>query len=247
MIKLERNFTPIKLTPIFVNAQTAEFKATKKNVWNVDWLKKDLLELSNGKCAYCECFLTSESNYMEVEHFEDKKHNSNKVLEWENLLPSCKRCNGSKSTHNVLIQPIINPFLLTPQLELFFRLYRFKGKTNIGITTEGALNINHPERAVKMRFEIGEALEDLVEKCSARLALYKEDNTAIRKNKLFNCMEAILKECQPQSNYAGTCATVLHSNQEYKTIKEEMHHLNIWNDELQRLHKESENIIFEIR
>jgi hypothetical protein len=247
MIKLERNFTPAKLTPAFVKEQTDEFKASKKNVWNIDWLKKGLLELSKGKCAYCECFVTNESNYMEVEHFEDKKHNPDKVLEWENLLPSCKRCNGSKSTHDVLTDPIVNPFNIIPQQQLFFRLYRFKGKTNIGVTTENALNINHPERAVKMRFEIGEALEDSVDKCLERLKLFKENNTTIRRNKLLNCIEAVLRECQPKSNYAGTCATVLHSNQEYKTLKAEMEHLNIWNDELQELHEESEKIIFEIR
>ena len=37
---------------------------------------------------------------MEVEHFEDKKNNPNKVIEWENFLPSCKRCNGSKFTQD---------------------------------------------------------------------------------------------------------------------------------------------------
>ncbi|EON74840.1 hypothetical protein ADIS_4703 [Lunatimonas lonarensis] len=46
----------------------------------MDWLKESLLELSYGKCAYCECDLKEEAKYMEVEHFEDKANNPNKVL-----------------------------------------------------------------------------------------------------------------------------------------------------------------------
>lgn len=247
MIKLERSCTPIKLTPDFVRKKTVEYKTKDTNVWNIDWLKADLLTLSKNKCAYCECFLTDESNYMEVEHFEDKKHNPDKVLIWENLLPSCKRCNGSKSVHDVISEPIINPFDVVPQNELFFRLYRFKGKSKIGITTEGVLNINHPERAVKARFEIGEALEGLIDECLERLTLYLEKSITVRRNKLLNTMEGILNECQPQSDYSGTCATILHSSEEYKYLKAEMEKVGIWNDELQEMHKHSEEIVFEIR
>lgn len=53
-------------------------KRAKKSVWNNEHIKSALLLSSHGKCAYCECSLTSESNYMEVEHFEDKKKQSRK-------------------------------------------------------------------------------------------------------------------------------------------------------------------------
>ena len=73
MIKLQRIEKPAFLTEEKVRALTEEFNTSKKSVWNNDHIKSALLLSSHGKCAYCECSLTSESNYMEVEHFEDKK------------------------------------------------------------------------------------------------------------------------------------------------------------------------------
>ena len=62
MIKLNRLYTPVKLTPAFVREKTDQYKTTKENVWAIDWLKDSLKDLSHGKCAYCECSLTKESN-----------------------------------------------------------------------------------------------------------------------------------------------------------------------------------------
>ena len=101
MIKLVRENRPDFLTDEKILELTTNFKSTKSSVWNNKHIKKPLLQSSHGKCAYCECPLTSDSNYMEVEHFEDKHHNEDKVVVWENLLPSCKKCNGSKGIHNV--------------------------------------------------------------------------------------------------------------------------------------------------
>lgn len=49
MIKLIRKHTPIKLTPAFVVQKTNQYKVSKESVWNIDWLKGSLLDLSNGK------------------------------------------------------------------------------------------------------------------------------------------------------------------------------------------------------
>lgn len=243
MIKLNRNFTPILLNPSFVKAKIQEFKDTSKNVWNIDWLKESLLSLSNGKCAYCECDLKEESKYMEVEHFEDKDSFPNKVLEWDNLLPSCKRCNGSKSTHDVIFEPIINPFLDEPSTHLYFRLYRMKGKDAKGKQTIDVVDLNHYERAVQKRFEVGEALEKLIDTASDRLELYLENSIVQRQNKLKNIVEDILKECQPNSIYSSTCATVLHTNDTYLEIKKKLKELKLWNDYLEKLDNVSKNII----
>lgn len=243
MIKLERNITPIKLTPAFIASQTTEFIANKTNVWNIEWLKDCLLELSFGKCAYCECDLKEESKYMEVEHFEDKNNNPHKVLVWDNLLPSCKRCNGSKSTHDVLSEPIINPFVDIPANHLTFRLYRFKPKDNKGKTTIDVVDLNNTERAVKKRFEIGEALEKAIEKSDERLELFEANPITRRRNKLKNTIEDILKECQPDSIYSATCATILHSNDTYLNIKARMIIHGIWSDEFERLHNRSQKLI----
>jgi hypothetical protein len=243
MIKLERISTPVKLTPAFVATQTAEFIANETNVWNVDWLKESLLELSNGKCAYCECDLKEESKYMEVEHFEDKANNPNKVLDWDNLLPSCKRCNGSKSTHDVISEPIVNPFIDTPSTHLTLRLYRFKSKDVKGKTTIDVVDLNHTERAVKKRFEVGEQLEKTIDKAVERLELYEANPITQRRNKLLSIVEDILLECQKESIYSATCSTILHSSDLYLDIRQKMQTHGIWTNEHETLHNESAKLV----
>lgn len=243
MIKLERTSPPLKLTPVFVTTQTAEFIANETNVWNVDWLKESLLELSYGKCAYCECDLKEEAKYMEVEHFEDKANNPKKVLEWDNLLPSCKRCNGSKSTHDVISDPIVNPFIDTPSTHLTLRLYRFKSKDIKGKNTIDVVDLNHTERAVKKRFEVGEQLEKAIEKAFERLELYEANTITQRRNKLLCIVEDILLECQKESTYSATCSTILHSSDVYSEIRQKMQTLGIWSKELETLHNDSAKLV----
>lgn len=243
MIKLERNITPRFLTPVFVKEQTDEFKKSGTNVWNIDWLKECLLELSFNKCAYCECDLKEESKYMEVEHFEDKANNPDKVVQWDNLLPSCKRCNGSKSTHDVIKEPIINPFIDTPEKHIYFRLYRFKHKDNKGLNTIDVVDLNNTERAVQKRFEVGEALEKLIDAAQEKLKLFQESNTTQRRNKLLNTIEDMLKECQPNSIYSATCATVLHTSQTYNLVKQKLTSLGLWSVEFDLLDQTSKRLV----
>lgn len=243
MIKLERTSTPVKLTPSFVATQTAEFISNGTNVWNIDWLKESLLDLSYGKCAYCECDLKEESKYMEVEHFEDKANYPNKVLEWENLIPSCKRCNGSKSTHDVIAEPIINPFVDIPSTHLKFRLYRFKSKDLKGNNTITIIDLNNTERAVKKRFEIGEELEKTIDKAFERLESFETNPTTLRKNKLISIIEDILLECQRERIYSATCSTILHSSDTYLDIRQKMQSHRIWKTELETLHNESSKLV----
>jgi len=247
MIKLNRKFTPIKLTPKFVSEKTAKYKKDNSSVWNINWLKEALLELSYEKCAYCECSLSEESNYMEIEHFEDKARYPNKVMLWSNLLPSCKKCNGSKSSHDVNLEPIINPFIDNPRDEIYFRLYRLKGKTIKGKNTENIVNINHPTRSIVKRFEVGEALQNLIEIANERIFSYLEKKTISRRNKALNLVEAILLECQPNSIYSSTCSTILHSNINFIKIKEIIEAESLWNDELENLYNKSKQIILEIK
>jgi len=95
MIKLELPQKPTELTAKLQAQKTTEFinSGKKKKVWGMEWLKKAVLEMSFGKCCYTEIRLNEESKYMEIEHFYPKSKYPKKVLEWGNLLPSCKKCN----------------------------------------------------------------------------------------------------------------------------------------------------------
>lgn len=243
MIKLTRLFTPIKLTPEFVNTKTEEYKQTKESVWNIDWLKESLKELSYGKCAYCECDLKKESNYMEVEHFEDKHQNEDKVMVWDNLLPSCKQCNGHKSTHDVVAEPIVNPFVDDPKNHLYFQNYRYKSKDDKGKNTIEALQLNNGERKmVDTRFEIGNALEELIENILEKYDIYKNNKTVRNRNKLTAPIYKMLRQCQPESEYSAICATVLHSSEDYYQLKKEIKAEGLWNQEMEKMDSISRDI-----
>lgn len=236
MIKLSRNQTPLCLNPKFVYSATTEFKTSGTSVWNIVELKNTLLSLSYNKCAYCECNLATESKYLEVEHFEDKDSNPDKVLDWENLLPSCKRCNGSKGTHDVNLEPIINPFLIDPKEHLKIRLYRFKYKTSIGCNTIQVVDLNNYNRIVKKRFEIGERFQSLIDEAKEKLEIFKSNKSTRSRNRLLGQLESTLLECQPSSEYSATTASILHSSDLYYSLKTEMEIMGLWSNNFKILH-----------
>lgn len=245
MIKLERNFTPTCLNPTHVQRLTNEYKTTGNSVWNIEALKQALLETSNGKCAYCECDLTVESKYMEVEHFRDKDSYPDHVVNWLNLLPSCKRCNGAKGTHDTIAEPIVNPYEIDPKNHFEFRLYRFRAKSPLADSTIGTLDLNNPTRVVSVRFEVGESIHEALQTALGIFETFKTNSATRTKNRLISTIRGVLAECQPTSAYAATAASVVHSDQTYAKIIGEMKLLALWNDELDALHDSSLAIAFE--
>lgn len=239
MIKLERIYTPIFLSPTEEARLANEFKTTGDAVWKDKRITSALLDLSNSKCAYCECDLSTESKYMEVEHFAYKEKYPEKVAQWDNLLPSCKRCNTTKGQHDVVADPIVNPFEDFPCVHLEFFLYQIRPKTKVGEATETALNLNHHERLVLLRFKVGEQVQSFANEAIGRLESFKEESTSLRRNKLLARVEGLLFECQPSKPYSATAATVLHSYKPYMKLRVDLQALGIWNDELESFHKAS--------
>jgi len=233
------------MNPLSVRTLTDEFKTKGTSVWHIEELKTSLLQLSDYKCAYCECDLSKESNYMEVEHFEDKSNNPDKVMEWENLLPACKRCNGSKGTHDVKLEPIIDPFKEDPKKHLKLRLYRFREKSPIGKNTIEAVDLNNYERAVEKRFEIGEAVQTSIMNAFEKLERFIENKSTKSKNRLLGHVQSLLLECQKSSQYSATAASILHSEADYHQLRDKMIATNLWNDEFEQLHLLSEIISME--
>lgn len=245
MIKLQRAVKPSYLTDEKVDELTNKFKLSQSSVWNNDKIKTPLLESSFYKCAYCQCPLSTESNYMEVEHFEDKKHNPDKVVVWENLLPSCKKCNGSKGTHDVISEPILNPFVDDPREHLYMRLYRFRGKTDKGTTTIDVTNLNHSTRLVFSRYEIGEKIDDLLEIAWERFETFKTNKKTVNRNKFIKVIEGLLIECQPYSDYSASTATNLFTDSKFVDLVSEMKNECIWTQELEALFKNASALVLD--
>lgn len=245
LIKLQRVSKPSFLTDEKVQELTNKFKLDGTSVWHIDELKEILLASSYGKCAYCECNLTEESKYMEVEHFEDKKNNPDKVILWENLLPSCKRCNGKKSTHNVITEPIINPYEDIPKEHIKLKNYRFykidasiKGENSIEV-----LDLNNYERLIFPRFEIGNKLQDTILLAKEKLNNYFGNKSVRNKNKIVGVIEEILKECQCNSIYSATTSTILLSDENFNEIMLKMKEESIWDIDIEELYVKAKELV----
>ena len=245
MIKLKRFPKPVFLTPLKVKELTAEFKNNKTRVWNNDLIKIPLLNSSYKKCAYCECNIQEESKYMEVEHFQDKNRYPDKVIEWENLLPSCKKCNVKKGRHDVIAEPIVNPYIDEPKEHFSLRSYRLKSKTDKGVQSIEVHGLNDSERLVQKRFDIGIKLEETIDIAKERYESYIEKKTTLRKNKFTTLMENLLNECQENSIYSATTSTVLHTNETFNELVREMELNDLWNDELEEIYKKSLDLTLE--
>lgn len=237
MIKLNRTLKPVKLTSELKAKLTDKFKLTGKSVWNIDFIKKELLGFSNDKCCYCEANINEESKYLEVEHFHHKGTYKDEVLEWENLLPSCRKCNGTKNDHDTKLEPIIDPSKIDPKDHLKYWRYRIKGSDDFGKLTVSVLNLNDQDRLVKKRFEIGNAIQEKLEQLNELAEDYIQGiqaNTR-KKNRIINGIKSLMEEGLPSAIYSATSATVILTDTEYDTLKTKLISLNFWDAELSQL------------
>lgn len=249
MIKLERNPKPAKLTNALQTRLTDQFKLTGKSVWNLDFIKKSLLDYSNDKCCYCETNIKEESKYLEVEHFHHKGKYKDEVLEWTNLLPSCKKCNGTKNDHDTIDEPIIDPATIDPKLHLKYWRYRIKGKDELGKLTISVLDLNNPDRLVKKRFEIGDAIQIKLELLNELADDYINgvQTSTRRKNRIVNGTKDLMREGLPVSIYSATTATIILTDTEFKDLKQKLITLTFWDTTLEQMEFNLLQVAFEIQ
>ena len=190
--------------------------------------------MSNSKCAYCEVNIAEESKYMEVDHFKPKGVYPTLVVEWGNLLPSCKRCNIQKGTHDVITHGmIIDPTLNQPNSHLRLRDFRLRGKDPVGTQTIETLYLNDSERIVRKRFDVGEAIAMTLEKLRLTTEDYIVDPASVRRrNQIVRGIKELLLETYPSKEFSATAATVILANEDYVWIRERLDHAQLWDQEL---------------
>lgn len=247
MIHIDRVDAPSELTEAVVLSKTAAFKAdSEKVVWRDKYIVDALMNMSHNKCAYCECKLGEESKYMEVEHFHDKKDFPDEVVLWDNLLPSCKKCNTSKSDHNTVQEPIINPTVDIPQRHMIlFRGVRFRGVDDLGKTTVAVLNLNDQDHHCKVRYAIGQAITEELEKLLADSTEFLDGRrmqTPQGIGRLRNSSTALLSKGTKDKEYSAVVATALLSDKFYDSLKANLQKLGIWTDEMNGLEAELQAI-----
>jgi len=238
MIKLDLPDKPIQLTVDLQTLLTREYKDTGKTVWKIEWLKKAVSDMSFGKCCFSEIRLGEESKYMEIEHFHSKNRYPDEVMEWGNLMPSCKKCNGTKLEHDTLNEPIVNPFTDNPKDYLFFKNYRYypKNKNEIGHRTIDVLGLNDHNHFVTPRFKIG---NEIIE----RLQDFKDNvlNLEDKRNARYILrLKNLLEQGNRKEEYAALVSTTILSDENFNEIIEILKTKGFWDAEFESLKSELE-------
>lgn len=232
---------------------TDEFKANnKKSVWKKTYIQKPLLEMTNNKCSYCERAIGKKSGQdVHIDHFKYKDKYPELVVDWNNLLPSCARCNRNKGTHDTVEQPIINPTEKNPKDYLFIANSRYYSKDpregSIGRRTLDVLLLNDSDDCCIVRFQLGNELADKVESLY-HIAVDKGDalkTDTVAKNKVINGCRKLLKKCLPTEEYSAFMATSLHTDSNFLELKGLLMQHGLWNEELTQLFEESKKNVYD--
>lgn len=247
MIKLERGKCPKELTKEVCDELTKLYSENKdKDVWNSPKIKKPLkealLDMSYKKCVYCECQLDIESKDVTIDHFLPKSANPDLVVEWENLLPSCLRCNRKKNDYS---ERIINPCMDNPQEYLALNgknRYRLEGidTDGVGENTILSVNLNDIMRVMVPRMveweEIHKRLKDILED------LMEEGY----KDRYRKRVELLMEKCEKENAYAAVKVSNLLDDDCYLHIKEFMQKEGKWTNKLQAFEEELKGIALQI-
>jgi uncharacterized protein (TIGR02646 family) len=248
MIKLTAKPAPAELTPEIVKELTEKYKQNKKlSVWQDKrihpFIKEKLLSLSNNKCCYCECEINGDGSDLHIEHFYPASIYEDKVLEWDNLLPSCFRCNRHKSTLDTKEYPIIHPVINNPKEHLIFEahLLLIKGKDELGSFTVERLGLSDDERLLVGRYKLGvgvnKQLKELNEKLNDKLQ-GKAKLTITQETKFINELRGIMQLGTSERKYSAVISSLILINGYYKTLKNIFDNQNLWTDEFIELEQQ---------
>lgn len=233
MIRLTLPDKPEELTEEKEAELVFEYKQTGKAVWKKKFITEPLLEMSNGKCAYSEQKLNSESAYMQVEHFKHKKQYPDLVVRWGNLLPSCQKCNDTKQTWDVMAEPIVNPLTDTPAEHLYVKAFRFYKKDDKGKNTIDAVALNDRAHFAEPRATIGFRI---AEEISSLYEAIQDANTYRKKRNYVNRIKSVMNECGPKHVYSAVLSTfLLYELDTYESLKQYLKGHDLWDDEFEEI------------
>lgn len=252
MIRLTRPHKPQKLADQEV-LLTNEYKANnKKAVWKKTYIQDPLLEMTHNKCSYCERAIGKKSGQdVHIDHFKCKDKYPELVVDWNNLLPSCARCNRNKGTHDTVEQPIIDPTEIDPKELLFISKYRYYSKdpsqNNIGQRTLDVLLLNDSDDCCIVRFQLCNELAEKVESFY-QIVIEKGETLktdTVSKNKVINGCRKLLKKCLPTAEYSAFMATSLHTDSNFLALKDVLMKQGLWDEDLCQLFDESKKSVYD--
>lgn len=251
MIHLQRPPKPIKLTEDLQTELTEKFKADKnQDVWNKSFLRTALLDMSHGKCCYCETRINEGPAYMHIDHFKPKSIYPDEVVNWDNLFPACGDCNSEKTDHDTVKKPILNPCEDDPR-QFFYLSQAFyksidRNPGSIANLTINVLDLNDLDKKCKVRYKV---MAELVKKLD-EIALFARANRetlqedTITRNKVIRGCRDLLKKCIPEAEFSAFNSTALHHDADYEDLKQLLQQEKLWTQELEDLDNRSRTCVF---
>lgn len=250
MIHIHRTAKPAELTDELCARLTAEYKENKKIVWNKPFIRNNLLQMSHFKCCYCEKRIGPGEPDMHVDHFKPKSLYPEEVVEWTNLNPSCPDCNRSKSEHDTIREPIVNPCTEDPHEYFYLKSYRYKpidtAPNSKARITIDILGLNETDKKCIPRYQMSNEILQILEQINLKA---KECRTEIRtdvriRNRITKACRDILKMCCPDAEYSAFTATDVHTDADYNELKTILQEENCWDEELEALDQLSKTCVF---
>ncbi|MCL2321363.1 MAG: TIGR02646 family protein [Oscillospiraceae bacterium] len=191
-----------------------------------DDIRKALSESSFDKGAFCEC-KPSESGNIEIEHFAPKSKYPDLTFEWDNLLPSCRKCNEAKSDFDTILEPIINPANVDPETIFtydFFKICPIKDipVEEIASRTINVCNLNN-SRLYGIRASLLISLTEYMDELKDKLEEIEDQVNSQKKGnkitKLRNSIEKVEQNLEASNCYAGYCRWFVSNNDTYLKAK----------------------------
>ncbi|PKG37126.1 HNH endonuclease [Psychromonas sp. Urea-02u-13] len=185
-------------------------------------VKKELKRTSHDKCAYCES-KPEETGHVAIEHFIPKSLYPKETFNWENYLPACGVCNESKHNHDVLLEPIINPYDIEPNTVLKFKNFRLVpvsenmkklADTTIEVCGLNTIRLYKPRSALMVSFtEYEDNIRDAI-------SIYNEADTdrkrSHRLRKIKESINSILFLTKPNEKHSKFCTELLAQSEDYQ-------------------------------
>lgn len=207
--------------------------------------------MSHSKCCYSEFKIDQEGRDFTIDHFFPKSKYPDKVVLWENLLPSSQQCNRAKSDWDTMKTPIIDPTQDEPREHLILKNYRFYPKegSKLGEATIKAVDLNNRKHLTSKRFQVGDELIRQLEELLSQIQEYHSHSSKLnsqRANRFIRTLENLMFQGTETEEHSATVATTLLNDSSFQVTKTLFQEMNIWTNELQELEKKNKRLAFDI-
>jgi hypothetical protein len=138
------------------------------------------------------------------------------LVDWDNLVPTCKKCNVQKSAHDTVKEPIIDPYKDDPERVFEYDGLFIKAKTGamaaIAQKTIDVCKLNEG-RLLNQRADILVALRALEQNLGNAISNNISARNLQESLSIINAFE------QPEQKLAGFCRAFLRNSKSYQSAK----------------------------